>query len=219
MVSKSDLVKARAVRNRGAKKNLVSTGASDGIGKALAWEMAKRGYNLGLTSRRLPLLTELKDDISALYPHINIVVEPLDVTNSGQVSEVLNRIHDLFGTIDIVVVNAGIAKSGRVGIMSVEEQIGVIGTNLSGAIATVSTALKLFRQQGYGHIVATSSVAGSRGLPRNAAYSASKAGLSTFMESVRLETRNDNIDVTVINPGFIESISTNQNSFPMPFIK
>lgn len=89
-----------------------------------------------------------------------------------------------------------------------EEHLKVIHTNVDGAIATLSAGLALFRQQGHGQLVGTSSVAAYRGLPESAAYSASKAALSTFMEGVRAETLGENIDVTVLHPGFIDKRST-----------
>ncbi|KZZ39466.1 SDR family oxidoreductase, partial [Oleiphilus sp. HI0086] len=186
-------------------KTIVITGASDGIGKALAWEMAKRGYDLGLSARRETLLQSLKAEIHKAYPEARIEIARLDVTDTSQVDEVIKGFQSSLGRLDMIVANAGIARSGKAEIASLDDQLAVINTNLNGAIATVRAALKAFRTQGGGHIVATASVAGYRGLPRNAAYSASKAGLATYMEAVRLETLNDNVDVSVINPGFIDT--------------
>lgn len=198
-------------------KTIVITGASDGIGKALAKEMAKRGYNLGLSARRDGLLQTLKEEIQGDFPSIVVATEVLDVTDYSQVEIVLNRFHETLGCLDIVVANAGIARSGKAEQAPIEDQLAVINTNLNGAIATISAALKLFRKQGHGHIVGTASVAGYRGLPRNAAYSASKAGLATYMDAVRLETLNENIDVSVINPGFIDT-EINRSLPSRPFV-
>jgi short-subunit dehydrogenase len=199
------------------KKTIVITGASDGIGKALAKEMAKRGYNLGLSARRDNLLQELKAEIQADFPATEIETAVLDVTDYIQVEKVLNSFSESLGKVDIVVANAGIARSGKAETAALEDQLSVINTNLNGAIATVSAALKIFRKQGHGHIVGTASVAGYRGLPRNAAYSASKAGLATYMDAVRLETLNENIDVSVINPGFIDT-EINRSLPSRPFV-
>ena len=187
------------------EKTVVITGASDGIGKALAIEMAKRGYNLALSARRENLLHALKQEIQTEFPEREVVTAVLDVTDYSQVEKVFNRFSHALGALDIVVANAGISRSGKVEKTSLDEQLAVINTNVNGAIATVNAALNIFRTQGHGQIVATASVAGYRGLPGNAAYSASKAALATFMEAVRLETLNDNIDVSVINPGFIDT--------------
>lgn len=198
-------------------KSIVITGASDGIGKALAWVMAERGYDLGLTARRLDVLEGLKAEIAGRYSGIKVAIAALDVCDYQQVEPVLTALHQQLGQIDILLVNAGIAKAGRVGVMPLEDSLAVIDTNLNGAIATVSAGLKLFREQGSGHLVATSSVAAYRGLPRNAAYSASKAGLSSFMEGVRAETCKEKIDITVLHPGFIDT-AINRDMASRPFV-
>lgn len=198
-------------------RTVVITGASDGIGKALAMEMAKRGYNLALSARRDNLLEDLKQEIQKNFPSRTVVTEVLDVTDYSQVEKVFSRFSESLGSLDIVVANAGISRSGKVEKAPLDDQLAVINTNLNGAIATVNAALKAFRSQGHGQIVATASVAGYRGLPGNAAYSASKAALATFMEAVRLETLDDNIDVTVINPGFIDT-EINRSLPVRPFV-
>jgi len=200
-----------------SNKSIVITGASDGIGKALAWEMAARGYNLGLTARRIGLLEILKDEIQKKYPAIAVCVQVMDVTDYEQQEVVLAALHQQLGKIDILVVNAGIAIAGKVGLMPLTDQLSVINTNLNGAIATVSSGLKIFRQQGYGHLVATSSIAAFRGLSRNAAYCASKSGLTTFMEAVRVETYKENIDVTILHPGYIDT-EINRSLASRPFV-
>jgi len=198
-------------------KSIVITGASDGIGKALAWEMAERGYNLGLTARRIGLLEILKDEIQKKYPAIAVCVQVMDVTDYEQQEVVLAALHQQLGKIDILVVNAGIAIAGKVGLMPLTDQLSVINTNLNGAIATVASGLKIFRQQGFGHLVATSSIAAFRGLSRNAAYCASKSGLTTFMEAVRVETYKENIDVTILHPGYIDT-EINRSLASRPFV-
>lgn len=200
-----------------SKRSIVITGASDGIGKALAWEMAARGYNLGLSARRIGLLETLKGEIQKKYPAINVCVQAMDVTDYDQQESVLSALHQQLGTIDILVVNAGIATSGKVGIMPLSDQLSVINTNLNGAIATISTGLKIFRKQGYGHLVGTSSIAAFRGLSRNAAYCASKSGLTTFMEAVRVETLKENIDITILHPGYIDT-DINRSLASRPFV-
>jgi len=200
-----------------SNKSVVITGASDGIGKALAWEMAARGYDLGLTARRAAVLEELKSEIQEKFPSIKVFVMAMDVNEYEQQLSIFESLHQYLGKIDILVVNAGIAISGKSGVMPLTNQLAVINTNLNGAIATVDAGLKIFRQQGFGHIVATSSIAAYRGLSRNAAYSASKAGLTTFMEAVRAETHKENIDVTVLHPGYIDT-AINRNLASRPFV-
>lgn len=198
-------------------KSILITGASDGIGYALAGEMARRGYNLALTARRLERLETLRDRIVAEYPNCQVEVAALDVTHVDTVAAVLEQFQQALGTLDIVMANAGIARAGKVGKSDLQLHLDVINTNVQGAIATVDAALRIFRAQGHGHVVATSSVAAFRGLPRNAAYSASKAALSCFMEAVRAETVRENIAITVLHPGFIDT-AINRDLDSRPFV-
>jgi len=183
----------------------------------LAFEMAARGYNLGLTARRIELLEALKQEIEARYAGCQVEVEALDVTHYDEVEPCLERLCERLGRLDIVLANAGIAKAGVVGKTPLEQHLSVIDTNVNGAIATISAALVIFRRQGFGHLVGTSSIAAYRGLPRNAAYSASKAALSTFMEGVRAETLNESIAVTVLHPGYIDT-AINRDLASRPFV-
>ncbi len=197
--------------------SIVITGASDGIGQALAWEMAARGYTLGLCARRLDKLKTLKKSILKAYPGCAIDVAQLDVCEYDKIGPVLTKFKEDLGTLDIVLANAGIARAGKVGATPWQQHVEVINTNVNGAIVTLSEALKIFREQGHGHLVGTASVAAYRGLPNNAAYSASKAALATFMEGIRAETLNEAIDVTVIYPGFIDT-AINRNMKSRPFV-
>ena len=197
--------------------SIVITGASDGIGRALAFEMAKRGYTLGLCARRLDKLKSLKKEILKTYPGCAVDVAQLDVTDYDKIGPVLNKFKADLGTLDIVLANAGIARAGKVGKAPWQNMIEVVETNVNGAMVTLSEALKIFREQGHGQLVGTSSVAAYRGLPNNAAYSASKAALATFMEAIRAETVNENIDVTVLYPGFIDT-AINRDMKSRPFV-
>ena len=199
------------------RQSIVITGASDGIGQAVAWEMAKRGYDLGLTARRLSKLEQTKKKIEEKFPCIRVSVFELDVTEHSRVSLMLDHFRCELDKIDILMVNAGIAISGRIGVMPLEDQLKVIDTNLSASIAVVSKGIEVFREQGAGHVVATSSIAGFLGLPRNAAYSASKAALSIYMEALRAETIKEKIDVTVVNPGYIDT-AINRGMASRPFV-
>lgn len=197
--------------------SIVITGASDGIGQALAWEMAKRGYSLGLTARRLEKLEELQRDIKARFPKCQVEISAFDVSDYEAIGPALNLLKERLGKIDILLANAGIAKSGKVANTPWQQHVEVINTNVNGAIVTLSEGLKIFKQQGFGHLVGTSSVAAFRGLPSNAAYSASKAALATFMEGLRAETSKENIDISVLYPGFIDT-AINRDLKSRPFV-
>tara|TARA_R110002072_G_scaffold9584_1_gene46362 strand:+ start:30669 stop:31412 length:744 start_codon:yes stop_codon:yes gene_type:complete len=200
-----------------SKGSIIITGASDGIGKTLAFEMAKRGYHLGLTARRLNKLEEIKAEIGKTYSECKVEVAALDVSNYDEIGPSLDQFKDKLGTIDIVLANAGIARAGKVGKAPWQQHVEVINTNVNGAIVTLSEALRIFKEQGHGHLVGTSSVAAFRGLPNNAAYSASKAALATFMEGIRAETLNEEIDVTILYPGFIDT-AINRDLKSRPFV-
>jgi len=183
---------------------VVITGASSGIGRALAHELARRGYALGLTARRMPLLETLRSELLAAHGEkIRIELASLDVCRTESVSETL---HDLFarlGGVETVVVNAGVNDLIDIGAGQLEKEINLIQTNVIGAIATIDAAAKHFIQAGKGHIVGISSLASLQPIPRQAAYCASKAALAMYLASARMELQAKGIDVTDIRPGYI----------------
>jgi short-subunit dehydrogenase len=188
------------------RSTVVITGASSGIGRALAAEMAGRGYALGLTARRLPLLESLRAELQATYgKDLRIELATLDVCRTGSVAPAL---HDLFarlGGIDTIVVNAGANDVTRIGSGQLDEELNLIQTNLAGAIATVNAATAHFLERGSGHIVGISSLASLQPVAGQAAYCASKAGLSMYLDSARIELRRKGITVTSILPGYIKT--------------
>ena len=197
-------------------KKVLITGASSGIGKALAYEFAKRGYALGLTARRVSILEEIQKDIQSIYA-IKIVIQQMDVSNPDDVFAGISSLVADLGGVDIVVANAGIAISNEVGRGKFEMDQMTIQTNLIGAMATVDAAAILFREQGSGQIVGISSIAAFRGLPKNASYCASKAGLDIYLEAVRVELRPYKVEVTTIHPGYIDT-PLNESMQKRPFV-
>jgi len=198
-------------------KTVFITGASSGIGRALALELAGRGYDLFLTARRLDALEQVRTDIAAAHPSRRVEVRRLDVTDDADVARAIEEAAERLGRCDIVVANAGVGNSGRVGEGNMERARLIVETNLIGAIATVDAAVALFRRQGGGQVVGVGSVAGVRGLPGSGSYSASKAGLATYLESVRAETHREPITVTTIAPGYIDT-PINQDMKSRPFL-
>ncbi|MGK5094164.1 SDR family oxidoreductase [Deltaproteobacteria bacterium TL4] len=186
-------------------KSIFMTGASSGIGKALAFEFAERGYSLALTARRMDQLIQIRTEIQKKHPSILIEIKALDVTDYESIPSALSEMAKALKGLDIVFANAGIGLGGLVGKSDFKNAQKTIETNLIGAMATVDAAVAYFLSQGKGQIVATSSVAAFRGMPRNSSYCASKAGLSIYLESVRAEVSHKNIDVTVLHPGFIDT--------------
>jgi NAD(P)-dependent dehydrogenase (short-subunit alcohol dehydrogenase family) len=199
-------------------KTVFITGGSSGIGRALALELAHRGHDLFLTARNQDALEEVRADISATDPERRVEIRRLDVTDHADVAAALAEAAEKLGRVDIVVANAGLGNSGRVGDpRHMERSRLIVETNLLGAIATIDAAVNLFRRQGGGQIVGISSVAGFRGLPGSSSYSASKAGITAYLQSVRAETHGEPITVTTFSPGYIDT-PINQDVRSRPFL-
>jgi short-subunit dehydrogenase len=186
-------------------KTVFITGASSGIGEALSMELAGRGYDLFLTARRHAVLEAVKQRIVSAHPDRVVEVRALDVNDYPDVSAAVAEAAERFERIDIVIANAGIGGSGPVGTGKFDHDRALIETNVIGAMATIDAAVTLFRRQGGGQIVGISSVAAARGMPGTGSYSASKAAVSVYLDSVRAETHGEPIEVTTLAPGFIDT--------------
>jgi short-subunit dehydrogenase len=198
-------------------RTTIITGATSGIGRELARELARRGHALGLTARRTEVLDELKGELVGDGGAARVETRGLDVRDSRAVHEVIRDLAGRLGGADLVIANAGIGGERQVGDGRFEIDEEIIRTNMIGAMATVDAAVELFRAAGRGQVVGISSVAGFRGLPGNAAYSASKAGFSAYLEGVRGEVEPLGIAVTTISPGFIDT-PINERMKSRPFL-
>ncbi len=198
-------------------KKILITGASSGIGEALAREFASRAFTLGLCARRIEQLNELKEELLSEHPACQVHVAALDVTDCDAVFRVVGELRDAMGGLDVCVANAGIGNPARVGRGEFDMARKVIETNVLGAMATVDAAAEIFIEQGHGQIVGISSVAAYRGLPTAGAYCASKAALATYLEAARAELLKEGVKVTVIYPGFIDS-PINRDLPQRPFV-
>lgn len=198
-------------------KTVFLTGASSGIGAGLAVALAKQGAVLGLLARRKELLDKLRKDCEKAGGTARVFA--CDVTNEDAVLAAAEEFKHEFEHIDVLIANAGIggnnAETRAMQPLAVKK---VIDINLMGAVNSVHAVLPGMLKRGSGHIVAISSLAGFRGLPRSAAYSASKAGMTAFFESVRLDVKHQGVDVTIIQPGFIKTPLTSGREAKMPFI-
>jgi short-subunit dehydrogenase len=198
-------------------KSIFITGATSGIGKAVALELAKNGFNLALTGRKIDELKKIKEDLNSRYPKQKIEIKQLDVTDYESVPIILDEcIHALDG-IDIVFANAGINLPERLGSGKFENSKKIIETNLIGAMATIDSAAAYFLKKGSGHIVGMGSIAAFRGLPGVPSYCASKAGIVTYLEAVQAAMHDKNIDVTILNPGYIDT-NINNKEKRRPFV-
>lgn len=196
-------------------KKVIITGASSGIGEALAWRYANKGYDVALCARREEKLISLSTELQSAFPQQQFPYASLDVSELESVSPVFAQLRERMGQIDVIIANAGITDTRRTGNGDLEKDIRVINTNLLGAIATIDAAIAIFREQGHGHLVGISSFSAFRGIPGSAAYSASKAALTNYLEGVSTELHKKNIQVSCIHPGFINTdISDNMDKFP-----
>ncbi|MFV0388810.1 MAG: SDR family NAD(P)-dependent oxidoreductase [Pyrinomonadaceae bacterium] len=198
-------------------KVIFLTGASSGIGEALALECARRGAIVGLFARREELLNELQLQIESAGGAAKVFVG--DVTDEEIVFDAAEQLRAEFGKIDILIANAGIAGGNTDARTYVPQAVKkVIDVNLMGAINAVGAVLPEMINHNQGQIVAISSLAGFRGLPRSGAYSASKAAMTNYFESLRLDVRDKDISVTIIQPGFIKTPLTAARENRMPFL-
>jgi NADP-dependent 3-hydroxy acid dehydrogenase YdfG len=193
------------------------TGASSGIGEALAIEIAKKGAILGLVARREELLKELAEKCEAVGG--TACVFACDVVDGEKVQAAADKLRDEFGRVDILIANAGIGgKTSGLDVYKPEQVKNVIDINLMGAVNAVYAVLPQMLESKSGQLVAISSLAGFRGLPKSAAYSASKGAMTNFFESVRLDVQSKGVSVTIIQPGFIKTPLTSGRVNKMPFL-
>lgn len=194
--------------------SVVITGASSGIGKALAEEFAERGYNLGLVARRETVLQQLKQEIEEKH-QVQVEIACCDVADTDSILPVMEDLKKRLNQIDIVVANAGISGINKTGAGNFQKDKQIIQVNVIGAMATVDAAAKVFRQQKYGHIVGISSVAAFVSIPGSAAYSASKAALTNYLQAVGVELEKHHINVTAVHPGFVKTdLAPNMEKYP-----
>ncbi|MGW5136214.1 SDR family oxidoreductase [Streptomyces sp. NPDC004135] len=200
------------------RKNVLITGASSGLGEAMARKHAARGADLALCARRTDRLVSLQRELSAAHPHIRVEVCSLDVNTHDQVFQVFRSCREALGTLDRVIVNAGVSHGAPVGTGAFPANARIVQTNLVAALAQCEAAVEIFRAQRSGHLVVISSMSAMRGLPHLTAYSASKAGLATLAEGIRADLLDTPVKVTTLFPGYIESEMTTTGDEPTPMM-
>jgi short-subunit dehydrogenase len=188
------------------RQNILITGASSGLGEGMARQFAAMGRNLALCARRVDKLVELKAELEAKHPGVKVHVRPLDVNQHEQVFEVFRAFKQDMGSIDRVIVNAGLGKGQPIGKGRFDANLQTAQTNFIAALAQCEAAVEIFRAQNSGHLVSISSMSAMRGLPRNlTTYAATKAGLAALTEGIRADLLRTPIKVTTIYPGYIET--------------
>ncbi len=188
------------------------TGASTGIGRELALQLAARGVKVAASARSVDKLADLARADS------RIVAVPFDVTSLDDVAAGYRRVVDAIGPVDLAVLNAGVwhpmkssAYDARLATRSIE-------VNYLGIVNALEPLIPAMISAGRGQIALVASVAGYRGLPQSAAYAPTKAAVINLAETLRLELSRHGIVVSLVNPGFVETPMTAVNDFPMPFI-
>ncbi len=198
------------------QERIILTGASAGIGRALALEYARRGARLLLVARRENLLHELAAEVRHLGGTAEILAA--DVADPGSAQQAVALAGEHFGGVDTVVMNAGRGGPMFIDAFDADEAEQVMRVNYFSIVRMTEAVLPAMLASGRGTIVAVSSLAAYRGMPGSGAYNASKAAVTVFMESIRTELGPRGIDAITIAPGFIRTDMTAKNEFEMPFL-
>lgn len=200
------------------RQNILITGASSGLGRMMAKMYAAQGKNLALCARRTDRLDELKQEILSSNPDAQIHIKSLDVNDHDQVFAVFKEFIADLGHLDRIIVNAGMGKGASLGTGYFYANKQTAITNFVSAIAQCEAALEHFRERNDGHLVTVSSISATSGYRRAmTVYAATKAGLSTLSEGMRIDLLDSPIKVTTIHPGFIRS-EINEKVEKVPFI-
>ena len=194
----------------GIKKNLMKntnkivwiTGASSGIGAELAKIYSHRGIKLILSSRNVSALERVKSE--CYYPE-NIKILPIDLNDFYAAPDLVKKAYNIFGRIDILINNAGVSQRSLIVDTQFDVLKKLIEINYLGTVALSRALLPFFLKQGFGHYVVVSSVMGKYGSPFRSGYSAAKHALHGFFDVMRMEHQKDNINVTIICPGFVRT--------------
>lgn len=188
------------------RRNILITGASSGLGKGMAIEFAKQGCNLALCARRFENLESLRNELLEINANIQVFIRSLDVNDHDAVFDVFNDFKEDMGQVDRVIVNAGMGKGASIGTGYFHANKQTAITNFVSALAQCEAAMAIFRAQNSGHLLTISSISAVRGFRRAmTVYAATKAGLTSMTEGIRMDVMHTPINVSCIHPGFIRS--------------
>ena len=194
------------------QKNIWITGASSGIGKALAEKFAIEGWKVAISARRTEILEQMASKE-------NMTSYPLDVTDQKKVTETFSKIVKDFNKIDLCVFSSGTYDPKLEKEINLDQNKFVMNTNYFGVLHCIKSVEGYFKNKKEGHISIVSSIAGYRGLPNSSGYGPSKAALTNLAESLYFDFKKYNVRISLISPGFIKTPLTDKNEFKMPFIK
>jgi len=188
------------------------TGASTGIGRSLAIKLASCGNTVIASARNQQALEQLAAEYN------NIIPLAFDVTRQDSIELMQQQLSNYSGHLDRVIVNAGTCEYLDIDTPDWDMMRRVMTVNYFGAINTVAAAIPLLEASSRPHMIAIVSLATLAPFPRAEAYGSSKAAMQYFFDSLRIDLVSKNIDVTVINPGFVKTPLTDKNNFSMPFL-
>ena len=192
------------------------TGASTGIGQALARELARRGYRVALAARRTALLDAEVAAIAAAGGQAMAVT--CDVADEAAVQAAVALVESTWGPIDLAIANAGLGDPTPIAQMAVADAEYIMRVNFLGMIYLFGAVRPSMLARKSGHFVGVASLAGFRGLPMSGIYSASKAAMQAFLEAARVELKDHGITVSTVNPGFVKTPLTDRNTVQKPFM-
>jgi NAD(P)-dependent dehydrogenase (short-subunit alcohol dehydrogenase family) len=192
------------------------TGASSGIGKGVALEMARRGWTVAISARRQTELEAVALEAAGLAGRI--IAHPCDVTDPDAVKDAVATIERAHGPIALAFFNAGIAPYVRAPDIDIPAFRQAVEVNLMGVVHGLAAVMPGMAARKTGQIAVNASIAGYGGLPKSAAYGATKAALINMCEALKFDCDNLGLVMQLVNPGFVETPLTGKNDFPMPFI-
>jgi NAD(P)-dependent dehydrogenase (short-subunit alcohol dehydrogenase family) len=192
------------------------TGASSGIGRGVALELARRGWTVAVSARREAELADLQRDAQGLAG--KVVTHMLDVTDEAATRACIDSLEQSHGPVVLAFLNAGIAPYVRAPDLDVGAFRQVFDVNVMGVVHGLACLTSRMAARGFGQVAVNASIAGYGGLPRSAAYGATKAALINMCEALRFDFDNLGLVLQLVNPGFVETPLTGKNDFPMPFI-
>ena len=194
------------------QKKIWITGASSGIGKAVAEKFASEGWMVAASARRQEILNKMAENQ-------NIFAYPLDVTQKENVTKTFNKIIEDFKNVDICLFCSGTYDPKLEQEINIEQNKFVMETNYFGVLNCIKVVETYFKNKKSGQISIVSSVAAYRGLPNSSGYGPSKAALTNLTESIYFDFKKHNVKISLVSPGFIKTPLTDKNEFPMPFIR
>jgi NADP-dependent 3-hydroxy acid dehydrogenase YdfG len=192
------------------------TGASSGIGRSVALEMARRGWTVAVSARREAELESLAGEAAGLPGRI--VAHACDVTDADAVARAVGNVERAHGPIALAFFNAGIAPYIRAPDIDLAAFRQVVDVNIMGVVNGIAAVMPAMAERRAGQIAVNASIAGYGGLPKSAAYGATKAAMINMCEALKFDCDNLGLTLQLVNPGFVETPLTGKNDFPMPFL-